>query len=71
MQPRKKVVILGGGTGTSFVLRGLKYFPVEITAVITVSDDGSSTGRLRWRSCVPETPCAAWCSTGESGISAW
>ena len=47
MQPRKKIVILGGGTGTSFVLRGLKYFPVEITAVITVSDDGSSTGRLR------------------------
>ena len=47
MQPRKKIVILGGGTGTSFVLRGLKYFPVEITAVITVSDDGSSSGRLR------------------------
>ena len=47
MQPRKKIVILGGGTGTSYVLRGLKYFPVEITAVITVSDDGSSTGRLR------------------------
>lgn len=47
MQKKKKVVILGGGTGTSFVLKGLKYFPVDITAVITVSDDGSSTGRLR------------------------
>ena len=47
MQKNKKVVILGGGTGTSFVLKGLKYFPVDITAVITVSDDGSSTGRLR------------------------
>jgi len=47
MQKNKKIVILGGGTGTSFVLRGLKYFPVDITAVITVSDDGSSTGRLR------------------------
>ena len=47
MQKNKKVVILGGGTGTSFVLRGLKYFPVDITAVITVSDNGSSTGRLR------------------------
>lgn len=44
---RKKVVILGGGTGTSSVLRGLKYFPIEITAIITVSDNGSSTGRLR------------------------
>lgn len=47
MQSNKKVVILGGGTGTSFVLRGLKYFPLDITAIITVSDDGSSTGRLR------------------------
>lgn len=33
--------------GTSSVLRGLKYFPIDITAVITVSDNGSSTGRLR------------------------
>ena len=37
MQKNKKIVILGGGTGTSFVLKGLKYFPVDITAVITVS----------------------------------
>lgn len=44
---KKKIVILGGGTGTSGVLRGLKYFPVDITAVITVSDNGSSTGKLR------------------------
>ena len=44
---RKKIVLLGGGTGTSTVLRGLKYFPVDITAVITVSDNGASTGRLR------------------------
>ena len=44
---RKKVVIFGGGTGTSYVLKGLKYFPIDITAVISVSDDGSSTGRLR------------------------
>ena len=47
MMERKKIVIFGGGTGTSFVLKGLKYFPVDITAVITVSDSGSSTGRLR------------------------
>ena len=44
---RKKIVLLGGGTGTSTILRGLKYFPVDITAVITVSDNGRSTGRLR------------------------
>ena len=44
---RKKVVVLGGGTGTSALLKGLKYFPVDITAVITVSDNGRSTGRLR------------------------
>ena len=43
----KKIVVLGGGTGTSALLRGLKYFPVDITAVITVSDNGRSTGRLR------------------------
>ena len=47
MQKNKKVVILGGGTGTSFVVKGLKYFPIALTCVITVSDDGSSTGRLR------------------------
>ena len=43
----KKVVVMGGGTGMSFLLRGLKDFPVDITAVITVSDNGRSTGRLR------------------------
>lgn len=43
----KKVVVLGGGTGISFLLRGLKEFPVDITAVITVSDNGRSTGTLR------------------------
>ncbi len=44
---RKKVVVFGGGTGASNVLRGLKHFPVDITAIITVSDNGRSTGRLR------------------------
>lgn len=44
---KKKVVILGGGTGTSAILNGLKYFPIDITAIITVSDNGRSTGRLR------------------------
>ena len=44
---KKKVSILGGGTGMSYLLRGLKDFPVDITAVITVSDNGRSTGKLR------------------------
>lgn len=43
----KKVVVLGGGTGLSVLLRGLKLFPVDITAVVTVADDGSSSGILR------------------------
>jgi len=43
----KKVVVMGGGTGISYLLKGLKDFPVDITAVITVSDDGRSTGKLR------------------------
>ncbi len=43
----KKIVVLGGGTGMSTLLRGLKNFPVDITAVVSVSDDGKSTGRLR------------------------
>lgn len=43
----KKVVVMGGGTGISYLLRGLKDFPVDITAIITVSDNGSSTGKLR------------------------
>lgn len=44
---KKKVVILGGGTGMSTLLKGLKEFPVEITSVVSVCDDGQSTGRLR------------------------
>ena len=43
----KKVVVFGGGTGLSYLLKGLKDFPLDITAVITVSDNGRSTGKLR------------------------
>ncbi len=43
----KKIVIFGGGTGLSCILSGLKQFPLDVTAVITVSDDGSSTGVLK------------------------
>ena len=44
---RKRVVIIGGGTGLSTLLRGLKKFPLDLTAVVTVADDGGSSGRLR------------------------
>lgn len=50
---KKKVVILGGGTGASRVLMSLKDLPLDITAVITVSDNGRSTGRLRKEFSVP------------------
>lgn len=43
----KKVVVLGGGTGQSTLLKGLKLFPLDISAVVSVCDDGQSTGRLR------------------------
>ena len=43
----KKVVILGGGTGTSTLVRGLKQFPIDISVIVSVCDDGKSTGKLR------------------------
>ena len=43
----KKIVIFGGGSGLSQLLKGLKLFPVDLTAVVSVSDNGRSTGRLR------------------------
>lgn len=45
--PKPRVVVIGGGTGLSVMLRGLKEQPVEITAIVTVADDGGSSGRLR------------------------
>ncbi len=42
-----KVVAIGGGTGLATLLRGIKKLPVELTAIVTVSDDGGSSGRLR------------------------
>ena len=43
----KKVVVLGGGTGMSNLLSGLKQYPLDITAIVSVCDDGKSTGVLR------------------------
>lgn len=41
------VVVIGGGTGLSSLVKGLKRYPVHLTAIITVSDDGGSSGELR------------------------
>ncbi|HLF01622.1 MAG TPA: uridine diphosphate-N-acetylglucosamine-binding protein YvcK [Anaerolineales bacterium] len=42
-----RVVVIGGGTGMSTLLRGLKKHTSNITAIVTVADDGGSSGRLR------------------------
>ncbi len=42
-----KIVAIGGGTGLSMLLRGLKAYTSNLTAIVTVADDGGSTGRLR------------------------
>lgn len=47
MRAKVKVVTIGGGTGLSVLLRGLKKYPLEITAVVTVADDGGSSGKIR------------------------
>lgn len=47
LQRGPKIVVLGGGTGLSTLLRGLKIYSANITAIVTVADDGGSSGRLR------------------------
>lgn len=49
----KKVIIFGGGSGLSQLLKGLKEFPLDITAVVSTVDNGSSTGRLRKEFSIP------------------
>src|SRR4051812_44080545 len=47
--PKSKphILTIGGGTGTFTVLSGLKKYPVQLTAVVTMADSGGSSGRLR------------------------
>lgn len=47
MDKKKRIVVIGGGTGLSVLLRGLKKYPVDLTAIVNVVDDGGSSGRLR------------------------
>jgi uncharacterized cofD-like protein len=42
-----KIVVIGGGTGLSTMLRGLKHYTTNITAIVTVADDGGGSGDLR------------------------
>lgn len=44
---KRKMVVIGGGTGLSVILRGLKKKEFELTAIVTVADDGGSSGKLR------------------------
>lgn len=43
----KKVVTIGGGTGSFMLLSGLKRYPIELSAIVSMADDGGSTGILR------------------------
>lgn len=43
----KKVVTIGGGTGSFTLLSGLKHYPIELSAIVSMTDDGGSTGMLR------------------------
>jgi len=47
IESKPKVVVIGGGSGQPIILKGLKKHDVELTAVITVADDGGSSGTLR------------------------
>ncbi len=52
---KPSVVVIGGGTGMPVLLRGLKKYPIELSALVTVADDGGSTGRLRSEMDIPAT----------------
>lgn len=54
MIAKKKVVVIGGGNGSATILRGLKLMTdIDLTVIVTVADDGGSTGRLRSRYNLP------------------
>lgn len=50
---KPRIVVIGGGTGLSVMLRGLKQKPLDITAIVTVADDGGSSGILREEMQIP------------------
>ena len=68
-----RIVAFGGGTGLSNLLRGLRHYTSNITAVVSVSDDGGSSGRLREAYGIPApgdlTDCLAALSDNELHVS--
>ena len=67
-----RIVALGGGTGLSLLLRGLREHTSQLTAVVAVSDDGGSTGRLRAAFGMPApgdlTDCLAALAADEAAL---
>lgn len=53
VENKKKIVVLGGGTGMPVLLRGLKMHNIDLAAIVTVADDGGSSGRLRTEMSMP------------------
>jgi len=47
MEKKKKIVVIGGGTGTYTALTGLKKYPVDLTAIVSMADDGGSNRVIR------------------------
>ncbi len=47
VQENPKVVVIGGGTGVFTVISGLRKYPLDLTAIVSMADDGGSTGVLR------------------------
>jgi uncharacterized cofD-like protein len=68
-----RIVAIGGGSGLSNLLRGLRHYTSNITGVVTVSDDGGSSGRLRSAFNMPApgdlSDCLAALSDNESEVS--
>ena len=44
---QQKIVTIGGGAGSFMILSGLKKYPIDLSAIVSMSDDGGSTGVLR------------------------
>ncbi|MGL4609565.1 MAG: gluconeogenesis factor YvcK family protein [Trueperaceae bacterium] len=68
-----RIVAIGGGSGLSTLLRGLRHYTSNVTGVVTVSDDGGSSGRLRTAFNMPApgdlSDCLAALSDNESEVS--
>lgn len=70
----KNIVCLGGGVGTAQILKGLRDYPYNLTAIVSMADDGGSAGRLRRAFAVPPpgdiVNCLAALSSEESVLNA-